>query len=551
MHYPQTVFIGGDLYSAGWSSSRRAALAVRDGAVAAIGSDDDVRALAGPSTRVVDLGGRMLVPGFHDAHAHPVSGGVELLQCDLSPARSAAECLDLVAGYAREHPAEPWIVGGGWAMTHFEGGTPTSAALDTVVADRPVVLLNRDHHGAWVNSEALRRAGIDQSTPDPADGRIERDAGGAPSGTLHEGAMALVDAVRPVIDQEFAYSGFLRAQHEYFRQGIVGWQDAYVGATFGLDDLLDVYLTALDRGTLTARITAALWWERAGGLAQLDSLVERRELVRGRRRADVLDADTVKIMVDGVAENFTAAMSSPYLDACGHPTGNSGLTFVAAEQLAEYVTALDAVGFSVHFHALGDRAVTISLDALEAARRANGVSAGRHHLAHLQVVGERDVVRFAELGATANLQMLWATVDSQLADLTFPHLEPALVERHYPFGDLVRAGTALAAGSDWPVSTADPLAAIHVGVNRVDAHEPTAPLGFPEQALDLPTALSAYTAGSATINGRGAYSGRLRVGYSADLAVLSQNPFVTGPESIGDTSVLSTWIDGASVYESE
>lgn len=545
---PDTIFVGGRAFTAGWESSRAVSVAVSGGVIAAIGDDDDIRELADASTNEVELEGGLLIPGFHDAHAHPVSGGIELLQCDLSGARDAGDCLRIIGEYAAANPGEEWLVGGGWSMAYFPGGTPLASALDAVVGNRPAVFLNRDHHGAWVSSEAMRRAEITRSTPDPADGRIEHDAGGEPTGTLHEGAMGLVDRVRPPTDPELAYRGLLRAQEEYFRQGIVGWQDAWVGRTFGLDDLLATYLDALDRSDLRARVSAALWWERGDGLAQLPSLIERRERVRARGRAEILDAETVKIMVDGVAENFTAAMSAPYLDARGHPTGNSGLTFIEPGELSEFVVALDAAGFNVHFHALGDRAVTVSLDALEAAQRANGVLPSRHHLAHLQVVGERDVPRFAELGATANLQMLWATIDDQLRDLTFPHLEPGLVPRHYPFGELLRAGTNLAAGSDWPVSTADPIAAIHVGVNRVSPLEDTSPLGFPEQALPLAAAMAAYTAGSAGINGRGSYSGQLQVGYRADLAVLAVDPFAAEAAAIATASVVSTWIDGKRVF---
>ncbi len=545
---PDTIFVGGSLFTAGWDAPRFAALAVADGRITAIGQDAEVRVIAGPGTRIIELDGGLLVPGFHDAHAHPVSGGIELLQVNLAGTENSDQAIAVVAEYAAAHPDEEWLVGAGWSMSHFPGGTPTAAALDAVIGARPAMLLNRDHHGAWVSSETLRRAGITRDTPDPVDGRIERDVDGNPTGTLHEGAMALVDGVRPPTDPELALRGLLRAQTEYFRQGIVGWQDAWVGATFGLEDLLAVYLTAVDRGVLTARVSAALWWERAKGMAQIDSLIARRDTVRGLNRPDIFSAETVKIMVDGVAENFTAAMAPPYLDSHGHPTDNSGITFLDLRELTEAVVALDAAGFAVHFHALGNRAVTIALDALEAARKANGASASRHHLAHLQVVDEADVPRFAELGATANLQMLWARLDDQLRDLTLPFLDESLYSRQYPFGDLVRAEAQLAAGSDWPVSSANPLAAIHVAVNRIDALKDSAPLGYPEQAIPLATALAAYTAGSATINGRGGYSGRLEVGYAADLAVLRTDPFVGAPSAIADTAVASTWINGTCVF---
>jgi hypothetical protein len=283
-------------------------------------------------------------------------------------------------------------------------------------------------------------------------------------------------------------------------------------------------------------------------MAQLDSLRWRRELVSALGRPDLLVADTVKIMVDGIAENYTAAMSQPYLDAHGHSTGERGLTFLNAEELNEAVVALDAVGVSVHMHALGDRAVTIALDAVEAARAANGHTNTRHQLAHLQAVQRSDVPRFAELGAIANLQMLWGAVDAQLDALTFPFIAPELVARHYPFRELRDAGVVLAGGSDWPVTTADPIQALHVAVNRAAPGGTADPRIDPRQAIDVATALGLYTAGSARAGGRGGLTGALRDGLWADLAVLSDDPFSVEQQSLHEITVQRTALGGASVY---
>jgi predicted amidohydrolase YtcJ len=220
--------------------------------------------------------------------------------------------------------------------------------------------------------------------------------------------------------------------------------------------------------------------------------------------------------------------------------------------LKEYVTALDAGGFAVHFHALGDRAVTEALDAIEAARAANGTTttdtaASRHQLAHLQLVGSADIPRFAALGAVANIQPLWACHEPQLDELTLPFLEPELAARHYPFGDLHRAGTRFAAGSDWPVSSPDPLAGIRVAATRVEAGSSAPPLGGAEQALPLVAALAAYTSGGAAVNGRDD-TGMVEPGYRADLIVLDRDPFDAAPEALDETRVMSTWIDGAAVF---
>ncbi len=541
-----TILVGGTAFTAGWESSRLVGVGIRHGRIAAVDTDDRLRDAG--AAEVVDARGALVMPAFYDAHAHPIGGGIELLQCDLSGAGNADDCVERIAAYAASHPDREWIQGGGWTMAHFPGGTPSRALLDAAVPDRPAVLVNRDHHGAWCNTEALRRAGITAATPDPADGRIEREPDGTPAGVLHEGAMRLMDAVAPGIDDALALAGLERAQADFFALGITGWQDAWVGRTAGVDDLLDVYLAAVDAATLRARVTAALWWDRERGLDQLDELRGKRTTVQQRGRQDVLIADTVKIMVDGVAENFTAAMSRPYLDACGHPTGNSGLTFVAPDALRDAVVALDAADFSVHLHALGDRAVTLALDAIDAARTANGPSSGRHQLAHLQVVQRRDVPRFAALGATANLQMLWGALDEALSELTFPFLDPELVGRHYPFRELRDAGAALAAGSDWPVSSADPIAAIHVAVNRAEPGARADERLHPEQAIDLATAVSAYTAGSAAAGGRGDTNGRLHPGAAADLVVLDRDPFAGPREDIHEAVVSRTFLAGVEVY---
>jgi predicted amidohydrolase YtcJ len=539
-----TIFIGGRLFVGG--TSRPGAVAVRDGRIALVGSDDDVRAMSGPATEVVDVAGGLVTPGFQDAHAHPLSAGVDLLRCDLNGSASAQDTLARIAAYAAAHPEVPWILGSGWSMAHFAGGTPTREALDAVVPDRPAILSNADGHGAWANTRALELAGLTASSPDPADGRIERDASGAPQGTLHEGAVALVERLAPEPTPEEQLAGLLKAQEVLFSYGITAWQDAAVGAMFGQPDTLPVYLRAHESGALKARVVAAQWWDRHRGAEQVADLVERRAAA-----SDIgFRASSVKIMQDGVVENFTAALLDTYLDGCGCPTGNQGLSFVDPIALREHVVQLDAAGFQVHFHALGDRAVRESLDAIEAAATRNGRSDGRHHIAHVQVVAPDDVPRFAALGATANIQPLWAAHEPQMDDLTIPFLGDDRAALQYPFADLLAAGAHLAAGSDWPVSSPNPLLGAHVAVNRVlpDARGSEAEPFYAHNRVDLATALGAYTAGSAYVNHLDDVTGRLDVGMFADLAVLDRDPFEGPVEQISATRVVATYVEGRSVF---
>ncbi len=341
------------------------------------------------------------------------------MRCDLNEGATEAEYLDIIAAYAAANPDEEWISGGGWGMSAFPGGTPTAASLDRVLPDRPAFLPNRDGHGAWVNSAALRLAGIDRHTPDPADGRIERDADGRPDrhaarGRDVAGEPAAARGSRSTLSPQ----ALLRGQEYLHSYGITAWQDAIVGAYADLADAGPAYLRAAADGTLTGRVVGAIWWDRTRGLEQIPSILERRERYRGGRFA----ATSVKIMQDGVAENFTAAMLEPYCDGHGHFTDNSGISFVPPEILNEAVPLLDAEGFQVHFHAIGDRAVRECLDAVEHAIARNGRGDNRHHIAHIQVVHPEDIARFRDLGVAANMQSLWAALEPQMVELTLPFL---------------------------------------------------------------------------------------------------------------------------------
>ncbi len=541
-----TVFVGGSLFTAGNVASQRGAVALSGGRIAAIGSDREIRELASASTEVIDISNQLLMPGFQDSHIHPIMAGVTMLQCDLHDAESFEETVDRIRVYVESHPNADWITGGGWSMGFFPGGTPTRHTLDAIVSDRPVFLPNRDGHGAWVNTHALEIAGITAATTDPADGRIEREPDGFPSGTLHEGAMGLVQRHVSKSSTADQYAGLLEAQRVLFSYGITGWQDAAVGEIFGEEDLLPVYLKAAAAGDLRARVVGALWWDRARGAEQIPDLIDRRaEATVGRFRGT-----SVKIMQDGVAENFTAAMTEPYLDECGCHTDNSGLSFVDPIALRGYVTQLDAAGFQVHFHSLGDRAVREALDAIEAALAANGPTDNRHHLAHIQVVHPEDIPRFARLNATANAQPLWAAHETQMDLLTIPFLGEPRSSWQYPFADLLRAGSRLAAGSDWPVSTAEPMQGIHVAVNRAGygATGSDAEALYGHNALTLAEALTAYTLGSARVMHHDDVTGHLAEGAYADVIVLDRDPFASEQDLIGATQVSRTYVQGELVH---
>lgn len=533
------VITGADVYTVDASRRWAQAIAVHDGRIAAVGTEAAVRDAVGDAREVVHVPGRMVLPGMQDSHAHVPFAGRYLTHVSLHDLPGVPAYLAAVADYARSHIEEPWIFGGGWAMEHFPGGTPTKDVLDGVVPDRPVFLVNRDIHAAWVNSRALELAGVTSATPDPPDGRYERDREGNPTGTLHEGAfVTFQDRFVPAPAQEDWEEAILVGQAYLLSLGITGWQDAWV-----LAETLPAYLALAARGELVASVVASLWWDRHRGDEQIDELVALRDLSAG----SAVRATTVKIMTDGVLENFTAALIDPYFAADGTPTSNRGLSYVDAAPLASAVTRLDALGFQVHMHAIGDRAVRQALDAAEAARRVNGPRDARHHIAHLQVVQRSDVPRFRDLGVVANCQPYWAQMEPQMAELTIPFLGPERSGLQYPFRSLLVAGATLAFGSDWSVTTPDPLQLIEVAVTRVDPELRGQASFLPDERLELPDAIAAFTMGSAFVQGNDRERGSIEAGKAADLVVLDRNLFTDDP--VGDAKVELTMVGGRVVYE--
>lgn len=515
------------------------AVAVHDGRIIYVGASADVRQLIDPGTRVVELDGETLLPGFQDAHVHPISGGMLAWNANLHDLADATAYLDAIETHAAANPDRAWIVGGGWALPAFPRGEPDRRLLDAIVPDRPVILDSEDGHVAWVNTRALAIGGIDRTTPDPPGGRIVRDEAGDPTGTLHEAAIALV--ARHVLDPTHAelVEGLRAGQRHLHALGITAWQDANVGPAE-----LAAYLEAAEAGWLTARVVAALWWERNAGMGQIRMFEEQRAAgAVGRLRAD-----SVKVMLDGILESRTALMTAPYIGADGRAGTDAGMPFMKPDELHEAVTELDRRGFQAHFHAIGDGAVRMALDAVEAAQTATGATDMRHHIAHIEVVHPDDIPRFGSLGVVANMQPFWASDDDQMRTLRIPWLGSERAAWQYPFASLLRAGATLAGGSDWTVSTANPLLEIEVAVTRVAPDTRDVPPFLPDERLSLDEALRAFTIGSAYVNHLDPDTGTIEVGKLADLVVLDRNLRDPGAGPIGAASVRHTFIEGDEVF---
>jgi predicted amidohydrolase YtcJ len=534
------AILGGSVYTVAAGQPRAEALAVAGSRIVSVGSDREIRELIGAGTDVVELEGQTVIPGFQDAHIHVAHGGMAARMCDLFDSTSPAQHAEKIVAYAAAHAAAPWIVGGGWSMDDFGGVMPIAGFLDELVPDRPVVLETRDAHTSWVNTRALELAGISAGTPDPAGGVIDRDPAGIPSGTLQETAMRLVKRLLPEPSAADWERAIMDAQDTLHALGITACQEAALD-----ESLFAPYRSLAERGVLTMRTEGNLLWSDDAGDDLVDELLERR----ARGTVGRLRIRGAKLFQDGVVESKTAAMLDAYRDADGTVTGAFGASLFEPERLERIVGLLDRHRFQVHIHAIGDRAVRESLDALEAAGEANGRWDARHHVAHVQFVASADVPRFGDLGVAANVTPYWAVSSGYVDDLTLPFVSPEAGALMYPFGSILRAGGRLAFGSDWNVSTPDPLLQLEVAITRArpgrDGDDPL----LPAEALSLEEAIAAATMGSAFVNHLDGETGSLERGKLADIVVLDRDLFDRRAGAIGEARVVATLVEGEVVYQ--
>jgi predicted amidohydrolase YtcJ len=515
---------------------RAEALAVADGKIVFVGDSRKALSRRGGSTRVVDLGGRMVLPAFQDSHIHLVMGGVELLACNIAELATKEAVFARIREYAAAHPDLPWITGGGWALPLFPQANPRKEDLDALAPARPVALDSAGGHGCGVNSRALALAGVTRDTPDPAGGRIERDPKtGEPTGTLRESAAGLVESRVPALGPVEYLNGLKAGLAMANRFGIASIIEARADG-----DILEAY-AALDRsGELSVKVLASLHVDTGRGVSEARRLAALRRRYAGTR----LKATTAKIFADGVIEPHTAALLEPYVDL----PGDRGTPLLEPEAFDALARALDQAGFQIHVHAIGDRAVRMSLDAFEAAGRANGFRDMRHHIAHLELIDPADIPRFKRLGVAANFQALWAYPDTYITDLTLPILGPARSRWLYPIGSVAATGAVIAGGSDWSVSSMNPLEAIQVAVTRRDPAAGPGEAWIPEEKVDLATMLRAYTVNGAWLCHEEKVRGTLETGKAADLIVLDRDLFAIPASEIGRARVLLTLLDGREVF---
>lgn len=563
---PDVLLLGGHVFAAtpGVDVPVAAGVALTGERITAVGPDSELRALAGPHTRIVDVTGRLVVPGFQDTHVHPILAAGMDARLNTLGQPDLASTLAAIRTWASAHPELEWVTGWGWQADHFEGGFPTREQLDALVPDRPAFLHRSDGHASWVNTRAIELAGLDddgtgRAVADPPGGYVQRDADGRATGVLIEWATGLVEKHVPDAPLADRLAHLLSGQRTLLSQGITAWQDASVRPA---DQ--EVYELADSRGELVATVVGALRWEHERGFEQVAELVERRRTIEERAQARGAGSarfrpTSVKIMQDGVVDgSLTAAMLDPYLEADGTVSANLGDSYHPVAELDRLVAALMAEGFQPHFHAIGDRGVRECLDAVEHAR--STLAGAPHHdgsmrdvrpiVSHVQVVHPDDRARVAALGMVVSAQPLWANCEDVQTELTMPFLGEERSAWQYPFASFAATGALLAGGSDWPVSTADPLAGIHTAVTRRLHGEDRAAL-YPAEALTLAEAVRMYTYGSAVANHREDESGAVVPGLLADLAILDRDIFAAPVEEIGAAQVVATWVRGVEVFRAD
>ena len=529
------ILVSGRVYTLNDAAPWAEAVAIRNGRIAAVGANTEVAdTWAGPT---IDLAGRMVLPGFHDAHVHPMYGGIQMAQCDLAEFASIEGLLGEVRRCDAGLPEEEWLVGGGWNLGLFPEANPGKELLDRINPARPIFLRGADGHSSWANSRALALAGIDSETPDPPLGIIERNADGEPSGTLRESAQDLVESILPELTLEQRVDALREAIRLANRLGITSMIEASVS-----DWELAAYRGLEAEGGLSARLVLSIEIDEIPAETTGPDRIAPGDRGTGKR----LRLDAVKIFVDGVLEGETAALLEPYIGG----DGGSGMLLIAPANLNEMAADLDARGVQIHFHAIGDRAVRVALDAVEHARRMNGDRDNRHHISHLQLIDEQDHRRFAELGVAANFQALWAYPDSYITDVNLPVVGPERVRRMYPLGSIERAGGMIVGGSDWSVSSLNPLEAIETALTREDATGFVEGVLNAEERVSLQTMLAAYTKNAAYVMHQEDQVGTVEPGKLADLVVLERNLFDLPVREIGDVRVAMTFLEGEVVYDS-
>jgi predicted amidohydrolase YtcJ len=534
-----TVFVHAKVYTVNEKQPWAEAIAIHGDRILAVGNNSEVEAYRGKATKVIDAGGRLVLPGFEDCHIHFMDGSLGLVQVDLNGASTVPEIQKRVTEYAASHPKEPWITGMGWTYPTFgPAALPDKKILDEVVPDRPVYFVAFDGHSSWANSKALVMAGITKETPDPPNGKIMRDSNGEATGALKESAGELVAKITPQPTREERLAALRKGIHEANKVGLTRVHSA--GQDF---EYLTLYDELRRQGELTLRFYVSYFLNppelRAEDLKQI-------EQARKTYHDDWISGGAVKLMLDGVVEAHTAAMLEPYSD----DPSQIGKMFWQEQKYEAAVEELDKRGLQIFTHAIGDNAVRTALDAYEQAAKANHSHDARPRIEHIETITASDISRFGKLGVIASMQPLHSYPDEDTLDIWARNIGPERAQRPWVFHSIETSGGRLAFGSDWPVVTLNPWKGVQTAVTR-KTHEGKPEGGFvPQEAVSVQDTIKAYTLGAAFAARRDQQEGSLEAGKFADLIMVDQDLFSVPAAEIDRTEVVLTMVGGKIVYES-
>jgi len=541
LHPADTVLIHGKVYTENATQRWAQAVAIRGEKIVAVGDDAEIEKLRGPVTNVIDAGGKLVLPGFVDCHIHFMEGSISLGQANLEGAKNPADIQRILREYAKKHPGDGWILGGGWNYAMFgEENLPHKEYLDELFPNRPAFLIGYDGHTSWANSKALALAGIDKDTPNPANGAIVRDPKtGEATGALKESAGGLVGKLVPKLARAEKLAALRAGIHWANENGLTRVHSA--GGDF---EEFDLYDELRRHGDLTLRMYIAYFLNppelRPKDLAAIED-------ARKKYTGDWLSGGVVKMMIDGVVESHTAAMLEPYSD----DPSTKGKLFWDPDKYKAAVAELDKRGLQLFTHAIGDYAVRTALDAYENAQTVNHTQDRRPRIEHIETIAAADIPRFGKLGVIASMQPLHAYPDEDTLRVWAGNNGPDRASRAWVWNSISKAGGHLAFGSDWNVVTLNPWEGLQMAVTRQTTEGKPDGGWLPQERVTLPQAAEAYTLGAAYAGRREKTEGSIEPGKLADLIIVSQSIFEIDPHTIAKTKVVKTIVGGRVVYQAD
>lgn len=530
------AYLNGIVFTANPDQVWAHAFGVVDGRIASVGTDDEVIAAMGGDAERVDLKGTLVIPGFIDAHFHMLMTGEALQRVELVRAKDLKTIQSQVAAHAAANPDAPWVLGRSWLFDAVPG-EPTAAMLDAVVSDRPVALDANDYHSCWVNSLALEELGIADYTPDPAGGRIARDANGHATGFLEETAadQFVWTHLESIGTDEQRLSSLRTAVNVLNAAGITGVIDMALNRP-----ALDAMATAEREGWLDVRVVAHWIMSREGTTEDHLAQVAEAARLAKEHASSRLRVTGIKFIVDGVIDGATAHVSHPYTNgALPDPIWDY-------DALAPVVAAADAAGLQCALHAIGDAAVRNALNAVQNAAKVNGTSGRRHRIEHIEYMDPGDIPRFAQLGVTASMQPVHA--DPLIQDNWRLLLGPERSEHGFPVKALVESGARVVLGTDAPTAPYDPLPNMFIASTRRSSFDPSLPANMPENVLPLDDALCFATAHAAWSCFEEDSRGQLRPGLLADFILVEPDILAAEPESLLTARIVATYVEGTEVH---